>query len=332
MARALRRTVLGTLLLVVVAAAAAYGGWLWLVARMEAPGPATEEVVVLLERGQGLRAIATTLEREGVIDDAVVFQIGARLMGRDRRLQAGEYAFAPGVSALGVLELLESGRTYRRRFTVQEGLTVQEVFRALEAEPHLSGELPELPPEGTLLPETYFYTRGDARAELVARMRESMRETLEELWEQRQDGLPFETPEEAVVLASIVEKETGVGEERAKVAGVFVNRLRRGMRLQSDPTTIYALTEGSGPLGRPLTRADLETPSPYNTYHVAGLPPAPIANPGRASREATLDPAEVPYYYFVADGSGGHAFARTLDEHNRNVRRWRQIQRNRETE
>jgi UPF0755 protein len=327
MLRRLRRLLVVALLLALAAGAAGWYGWRHLQAHMATPGPLAEERVVLLERGQGLAAIAGRLEREGVIADAFLFQLGARLFGRDRRLQAGEYGFAPGASPLEVLDLLESGRVYARRLTVQEGLTVAEVWELLRAAPFLDGELPDPPPEGSLLPETYHYVRGDGRAAVAERMRTAMARTLEELWAARDPDLPLASPEEAVILASIVEKETGVAAERGRVAGVFVNRLRRGMRLQSDPTVIYAVTEGRGPLGRALTRADLDRDHPYNTYRSAGLPPGPIANPGRDSLAAALSPEAVEYLYFVADGTGGHAFARTLEQHNRNVRNWRRIQR-----
>ena len=183
-----------------------------------------------------------------------------------------------------------------------------------------------MPPEGSLLPETYLFTRGDTRAEIIARMQAAMT-AVDRLWAERAAGLPLDTPEEAVILASIIEKETGVNSERAVVAGVFVNRLRRGMRLQTDPTVIYALTNGERPLGRELWRRDLEVDSPYNTYKVVGLPPGPIANPGLSALEAAMNPAETEYFYFVADGSGGHAFAKTLRDHNRNVAEWRRFQR-----
>jgi peptidoglycan lytic transglycosylase G len=212
-----------------------------------------------------------------------------------------------------------------RRLTVAEGLTVSEIYQLLEDAEGLEGALPPAPPEGSLLPETYFYAYGDRRADLVKRMQRSMQAVLDELWPQRAQGLPFRSRAEAVTLASIVDKETSAEDERDKVAAVFVNRLRRGMRLQADPTVIYALTDGSGRLGRELTRRDWEHESDYNTYLVVGLPPGPIANPGRAAIEAVLNPADVDYLYFVADGSGGHAFARTLDEHNRNVATWRKI-------
>jgi UPF0755 protein len=221
--------------------------------------------------------------------------------------------------------MLANGETVARRLTVAEGLTVAEVFQLLADTEALEGDLPPPPEEGSLLPETYFYALGDSRIGLVSRMQDEMRQTLDELWRGRAQNLPLRTKREALILASIVDKETGVADERDKVAAVFINRLRRGMRLQADPTVIYGLTEGGGPLGRELSQRDWAHASAYNTYQIDGLPPGPIGNPGRASIEAVLNPAAVDYLYFVADGSGGHAFARTLEEHNRNVARWRQI-------
>lgn len=291
----------------------------------EGEGPLDEDRNVVIARGSGTGGIAAVLAEEGVVRDARAFHLAAVASGKSRRLRAGEYAFPAGISLRGVLELLESGRTVVRRFTVAEGLTSTEVVALLQATEGLTGEIGERPPEGTLLPETYHYSWGDDRGELLQRMRRSMEVTLAELWEQRAEDLPFDTPEEAVILASIVEKETGVGAERPLVASVFVNRLNRGMRLQSDPTVVFAITKGEEPLGRALTRADWRFEDPYNTYQNDGLPPGPIANPGRASLAAVLAPDQSDYLYFVADGTGGHAFARTLDEHNRNVARWRRI-------
>jgi UPF0755 protein len=247
------------------------------------------------------------------------------VLGRDRDLRAGEYAFPARATPQGVIAMLAKGETVARRLTVAEGLTVSEIFDLLQSTEALVGDLPPPPEEGSLLPETYFYAYGDARVGLVRRMEEAMRATLDDLWSRRAEGLPFRTRREALILASIVDKETGVADERDKVAAVFINRLRRGMRLQADPTVIYGLTEGDGALGRELNRVDWEHDSAYNTYQVDGLPPGPIGNPGRASIEAVLRPANVDYLYFVADGSGGHAFARTLAEHNRNVAQWRKI-------
>ncbi len=292
-----------------------------------APGPSTEERRVVIDRGSGLAAIADTLAATGVIDDPWVFEVHVRLSGAQSALTAGEYIFPPGVSAADAALMLREHDVVQYRFTVVEGWTVQETFMALAAAEDLDGALPALPAEGTLLPDTYFFARGDDRAGLVARMQAAMADELASAWAARSPDLPLTTPEDALILASIVEKETGVSDERAAVAGVFVNRLRDGMLLQTDPTVIYALTEGAGPLDRPLLRRDLEVDDPYNTYRYAGLPPGPIANPGRASIRAATQPADVPYYYFVADGTGGHAFARTLDEHNANVRAWRRVQR-----
>jgi len=210
-----------------------------------------------------------------------------------------------------------------RKLTVPEGLTVMEILALVRAADGLQGTITLHPDEGTLLPQTYFYSYGDSRDAVVQRMRKAMDETLDELWPGRQDDLPIGSKRQALILASIVEKETGIPDERPRVAAVFVNRLRLGMRLESDPTVSYGMTLGRKPLGRDLTRADLQAPTPYNTYTNAGLPPGPIANPGRATIEAALNPAKTKDLYFVADGSGGHAFAATLDQHNRNVANWR---------
>jgi len=297
----------------------------WAVWQFRAPGPLQEEKIVLIERGTGLRTIARRLEEAGVVADDRLFLVGVYLSRAERSLRAGEYAFPPAASGSQAMAILRSGESVSYALTVPEGLTSREILAILAEEERLSGDLPEPPPEGSLLPETYAYHRDDRRAVLVERMREAMDRTVAELWEARARDLPIETPEEAVVLASIIEKETGVDGERRTVSSVFHNRLRRGMPLQSDPTVIYALTDGEAPLGRALTRRDWEVESPYNTYRIPGLPPGPIAHPGREALAAALDPAETDYLYFVADGTGGHAFARTLDEHNRNVAEWRRI-------
>jgi UPF0755 protein len=241
-------------------------------------------------------------------------------------LRAGEYSFSPGASVNEVLEKITSGKTVVHRLTIPEGTTSREVLLEIEALTTLSGPLPPVPLEGMILPETYHFSRGDSREELLKRMSDAMTDAAAELWEDRADGLPFNSIEEAIILASIVEKETAVAEERGLVAGVFINRLRRGMRLQSDPTVVFGITLGKAPLGRALRRSDLKQSTPYNTYLVDGLPPGPIANPGRESLEAVLNPAATKFLYFVADGSGGHAFAETLGEHNRNVAHWRKIE------
>jgi UPF0755 protein len=313
-------SMLAALTLVVVIA-----GWTQLNAYLVRPGPAREDLTVVLPRGAGLGQIAGMLGQAGVIDHPWMFRLAVRVLDRDRDLKAGEYAFPARVSAASVINMLGSGQTVARRLTVAEGLTVSEIFALLDEAEGLAGALPPAPREGSLLPETYFYAFGDRRADMVKRMQRSMQTVLDELWPQRARGLPFRSREEALTLASIVDKETSAPDERDMVAAVFVNRLRQGMRLQADPTVIYALTEGTGRLGRELTRRDWEHDSDYNTYRIVGLPPGPIANPGRAAIEAVLSPADVDYLYFVADGTGGHAFARTLDEHNRNVATWRRI-------
>ncbi len=299
--------------------------WVALDRWLHAPGPLEAPVTVALPRGIGLGGIAEQLAEAGVIDRPRRLVLAARIAGRDRALKAGEYAFRPGMTPDEVLRLLEQGTVVLHPVTVAEGLTVTEVFTLLAESPVLSGPLPPLPPEGSLLPETYLVPRDEPRARLVARMRADMSAALDRAWANRQPDLPLTSPEEALILASIIEKETALAEEYPLVAAVFVNRLRKGMPLQTDPTVIYALTEGEGPLGRALTRRDLEVDHPYNTYRNPGLPPGPIANPGRGALEAAVRPADVDYLYFVADGTGGHAFARTLAEHNRNVARWRAV-------
>jgi len=291
---------------------------------LDSPGPLAEERLVRIPRG-GLDAIVRTLEEAGAVEPGWAFALAARLLGKDRTLKAGEYRIAARASPRAILELLESGRVVLHRITVPEGLTTAEIHELLAASEVLDGPLPPPGPEGTLLPETWLVPRGEPRARLLERMREAMRTTLAELWANRAQGLPYTEPAEAVVLASLVERETPLKVEQPLVAAVFVNRLKRGMRLQSDPTVVFALSGGRNRLDRPLTRKDLEVDHPFNTYRIDGLPPAPIANPGRSALAAALAPAPVDYLYFVADGTGGHAFARTLAEHNRNVARWRRI-------
>lgn len=303
----------------------AYWGYLQLIR----PGPLEAPRTVVIHKGAGVQGIATTLLSAGVIGDRFLFKAGARLTGRGRAMRAGEYRFPAGMSMGGAIALLARGETVKRRITVAEGLTASEIFALIGSDEGLGGDLPAEVEEGSLLPETYYFSLGDSRAALVRRMREAMRATLSSLWDRRAPGLAIATPEEALVLASIVERETGLAGERARVSAVFHNRLRRGMRLQSDPTVAYALTRGRVALDRPLSRADLRTFSPYNTYRVHGLPPTPIANPGRASIEAALHPADTEELYFVADGAGGHVFAHTLAQHRRNVARWRRIERER---
>ena len=312
--------------LALLAAMATYGSYVYL-----AQGPLTENKIVIVEKGWGLNRIAYALEKEGVISDSLMFRISAHILGRHDSLKAGEYEFEAGDSIATIQEKIHEGIIFGRKFTVPEGLTSYQIVKLLNNNETLKGEIGEIPEEGTLLPETYHYQSSDTKNLKIQQMQKAMREAVAELWPHRSDNLPFSTQEEAVILASIVEKETGVSSERKKVAGVFVNRLRRGIPLQTDPTVIYALTmgkvqdSGKGPLGRRLLRKDLSVDSPYNTYKYKGLPPGPIANPGKAALEAVLHPESHDYIYFVADGTGGHSFAKTLKEHNQNVAKWRKI-------
>ncbi len=294
------------------------------------PGPLTAPATVIVNKGLTVAEIAALLRSRQVVASPLFFELAVRASGNEGGLRAGEYAMPARITVAEVMAMMRAGRTVVRKLTVPEGLTSRQVVALVLAAPGLAGEVREVPGEGELLPETYYYNLGDGREQVLARMSSAMREALRELWGQRAANLPLRSPQEAVVLASIVEKETAKAEERARIAAVFLNRLRLGMRLQADPTVAYAIadTNGGTPADvRPLTASDLQTPSPYNTYQVDGLPPGAIANPGRAALAAVLQPLASDELYFVADGSGGHAFARTLDEHNRNVQRWRRLQR-----
>jgi len=292
--------------------------------RFTKPGPLAEATSVVIPKGAGLEAIARKLAAARVVPDPYSFMAGVRL--KKASLKAGEYAFPAHVTPEAALAMMAEGRTVVHKLTVAEGLTTKQVLALVREADFLAGEVARIPAEGTLLPETWHLSRDDQRDEVVARMEKSMRQTMDQLWPQRAAGLPLKSKEEALVLASIVERETGIKAERPQVAAVFVNRLRLGMRLQSDPTVIYGLSDAMGVLDRPISRADLETAHRWNTYVIDGLPPTPIANPGRASLEAVLHPADSDALYFVADGSGGHVFAKSLEEHNRNVANWRKVE------
>jgi UPF0755 protein len=317
------------LLLVFGVPAALFGAVVWGFAQFTRPGPLEAAVDRVIPRGAGVEAIARRLTADRIISHPLVFTIAARVTGADRRIRAGEYHFPARLTMEEVMRLLMSGRTIVRRITIWEGMTSSEVVAMLEATDSLLGAVDEVPAEGSLLPDTYFYSYGDGRRWLIERMRQEMQRTLAELWPQRAPELPLSRPEEALILASIVEKETARADERPRVAAVLLNRLRKGMRLQADPTVAYGVTGGAGRLGRPLSKADLRAPSPYNTYRNRGLPPGPIANPGRDSIAAVLNPATTNDLFFVADGNGGHVFAETLKQHNRNVARWRRIEKQR---
>ncbi len=316
--------------LVIAGAGAVYFGSL----RFEEDGPLASNTNILIREGATVSEIANALERRNVITDARIFRLGVRAYMPDDSLKAGEYEIKAGASMHEVMDLLRSGKSILLSVTVAEGLTVNQIFRRLAENADLTGDLPdELPPEGSLRPETYKFTRGTTRQEIIDQMRASQNALVEQIWTRRRAELPIETKEEFVTLASIVEKETGRADERSLVASVFLNRLERGMRLQSDPTIIYGLFGGEGkPADRPIYRSDIDKPTPYNTYVIDGLPPTPIANPGRAALEAVANPSRTNHIFFVADGTGGHVFAETLEQHNANVRRWRKIEADRAKE
>jgi UPF0755 protein len=317
-----------TLLLLVVLAILG-GGYLWFENEIKDTGPSAQPTRVLIERGSGLASVARELEQERVITHARVFQVLAMLRGQESLVKAGEYLFPAGSSMVSVLGKLVKGDTVIRRVSFPEGMSSHAMLLQLAEAVGMTGTVPEELPEGTLMPATYDYGWGDERSAVLERMRIEMQQAVGEAWQNRASDLPLQSPQELITLASIVEKETGLPQERPKVAGVFLNRLKRGMKLQSDPTVIYAVTRGKGSLGRGLKRSELTVADPYNTYHSSGLPPGPIANPGRESLMAVAQPDETDALYFVADGSGGHVFSATLAEHNRNVARWRQIERDR---
>jgi len=293
------------------------------------PGPLVANTNFVVRSGAGLAEIANNLERNGIVSDARIYRyVTTTYLTDGQTLKAGEYEIKAGSSMKDITALLESGKSILYSVSFPEGLTVKQMFQRLAADTVLEGDLPtELPPEGSLRPDTYKFTRGTNRAEIVAQMRAAQERLIDQIWEKRDPDLPVTTKEEFVTLASIVEKETGKDDERAHVASVFINRLNKGMRLQSDPTIIYGLFGGDGkPADRPIFQSDIRKETPYNTYVIRGLPPGPIANPGRAALEAVAHPWKTDDLYFVADGTGGHAFAKTLDEHNANVRRWRKIE------
>jgi UPF0755 protein len=294
--------------------------------RFEAPGPLAEDKMVNIPRGLGIKDIADLLQREGVIDQPYVFMGGVIALKARGELKYGEYQFTKNSSVADVVDTITEGKVIQHAVTVPEGLTSEQIVARLLENDGLAGQIKEIPREGTLLPETYRFTRGMTREQIIQRMQQAHRRVLQEVWERRMQDLPVKTPEQLVVLASIVEKETGRPDERTRVAAVFVNRLKNRMRLQSDPTIIYGLTGGKGSLGRPILKSEIEQPTPYNTYVVDGLPPGPIANPGRASLEAAANPARTKELYFVADGTGGHVFSENYTEHQKNVARLRGIE------
>lgn len=295
---------------------------------LEAPGPLQDDKIVNIPQRAGKRDIADVLAREGVIDvNPWIFIGGVYALKASSDLKPGEYAFQKNASLRDVIGVIVEGKVVQHGVTIPEGLTSEQIVARLSDNEIFTGSVREIPREGTLLPETYKFPRGTSREQVIQRMQQAQKRVLAEIWERRSPDLPVRTPEQLVTLASIVEKETGKPDERSRVAAVFVNRLKQKIKLQSDPTIIYGLVGGKGTLGRPIKRSEITQPSPYNTYVIEGLPPGPISNPGRASLEATANPARTRDLYFVADGTGGHAFTETYDLHQKNVAKLRAMER-----
>src|SRR5947208_7970547 len=318
----------GNAIFTIVLVIALAGGLAWSFGKhkFEAAGPLDREKIVNIPRGLGLREIADLLARENVIDQPWVFIGGVLVLKAKDDLKYGEYKFARQITLRETIETIVEGKVVQHAFTIPEGLTSEQIVARLAEVDFLAGNIREVPKEGTLLPETYNFPRGTTREQAIQRMQQTHRRVLQEIWERRNPEILIKTPEALVTLASIVEKETGRPDERSRVAAVFANRLRQRIKLQSDPTIIYGLVGGKGTLGRPIMRSEIEQPTPYNTYAIEGLPPGPIANPGRASLEATANPARTKEIFFVADGTGGHAFAENLQQHQQNVAKLRQFE------
>jgi UPF0755 protein len=306
------------------------GVFYWVKVQFDQPGPLATSTVMVIPKGEGVSAIAERLQRDGVIADRRIFMTSIlyfMYLKGEGSLKAGEYEFRKFATMRQVLDTLVEGRSIEHKVTLAEGLTSFQIVAKLMAHPELHGTITEIPPEGSLLPDTYRFGRNDTRQDIVERMQAAQAKFLAKVWETRDEAIVVTTPEEALILASIVEKETGRADERPLIASVFQNRLRKKMRLQSDPTIIYGLVGGKAVLDHPIQQDELDRETQYNTYIINGLPPTPIANPGRAAIEAVLRPAQTKDLYFVADGTGGHIFAATLDEHNKNVFRWRKVER-----
>ena len=325
-----RRSILsgvsGLLTFVLLGALATVGALAWLMMESRKPGPLTADKVVMILREDDGGSIADQLEGAGVVDSALWFNLLTLLDGNRGALKRGEYAFKAGISMNEIESELAARRVVQHKLTIPEGLTSDQIAQRLRDDDVLVGDVREIPREGSLMPDTYFFERGDTRQALLARMAKAQAKAVDDIWKSRAPDLPIKSPGEMVTLASIVEKETGKADERPRVAGVFVNRLQKHMKLESDPTIVYGLVFGKGTLGHSITKAELSQVTPYNTYIIDGLPPGPISNPGKAALEAAARPTHGKDLYFVADGTGGHVFAETLDQHLKNVVHWRQIE------
>lgn len=297
----------------------------WCAEYLNAPNALTENKIVIIEKGSSLTSVANKLSDEQIISHPKAFTLINRLTKKNKRVQAGQYNFSANISPRQTFDQITSGDVMVHNVTFAEGLMAFQMIEIINNAPYLTGSIPENIKEGDLLPETYEYNYNDSRASIINRMRDNMKKTLDFAWKNRADNLPIKSKKEALTLASIIEKETGVASERKRVSAVFINRLRKKMRLQTDPTVIYAVTKGKFVLDRPIRRSELQANSPYNTYRNYGLPPSPIASPGKSAIEAALNPIRSNEIYFVADGSGGHKFSSNLKQHNRNVVNWRKI-------
>jgi UPF0755 protein len=319
-------SVSGLLTFVLLGALATVGALAWLLKESRSPGPLQVDKVVMIVREDDGGSIADQLERAGAVGSAMWFNVLTLLDGNRGALKRGEYEFKAGMSMNDIESELVAHHVVRYKLTIPEGLTSEQMVQRLRDDAVLIGDIKELPREGSLMPDTYYFERGDTRLSILTRMAKMQTKAVEEVWKGRASDLPIKSPGEMVTLASIVEKETGKPDERPRVAGVFINRLEKHMRLESDPTIVYGLAQGRGTLGRSITKADLNQSTPYNTYIIDGLPPGPICNPGKAALEAVANPARSKDLYFVADGTGGHVFAETFDQHQKNVAHWRQIE------
>ncbi len=329
----LRRIILLGLSLSLLAAGGLLGGWLWLDVAMKAPGPHGADITFTIQRGEGLSRVVGRLSDQGVVDHDQWIGLYARLQGYETGLQAGTYLLPAGASALEILNRFRAGEVQTARLTIPEGLTTQQILRRVEGSEALTGDMPDTRfEEGIFLPDTYNFPSGTTRTEFLGRMQAAQAELLQSLWQARQPDLPLETVRDAVILASVVEKETGIAGERDLIAGLFTARLKRGMRLESDPTIIYGISGGEPLVNRDgqrrtLYRSEIDRRTDWNTYQIDGLPRTPICNPGREAIAAVLNPPDTDYVFFVADGEGGHLFARTYSEHRRNVAAYRRYER-----